>query len=434
MKKIEKALFIRMLIVLIFFVVNYVDGFAQFCMEAELRPRAEYRYGYKQLATGDKEAIFLISQRTRLGATYKHNKIEGKIMLQDVRVWGDETQYSSSGVFGNEASIDLAEAWFSIKLNPHLELKTGRQQWSFDDERLLAKRNWNQNGLFYDALTLGFESGDWNAHLGLSYNNFSESNFREPYDPQAMKSIGFFHVSRQFSKKIRGSLIYIYSGKTKTDSTLAMYVKSSSGAYVQYTNQGLKLSGSFYYQFGKDVYQGSVKTADAYNMNLHGVYKANYWSLNAGCSILSGDHEGDANKQKTHLFDLLYGARHKYYGFLDYFSNLRKSTKNGGLNDIYAGFGVPFCSSLEALGACHVFYLNRINTEVDQVEEGCHPSYLGTEMDIWFNSTVSQLFNIQGGYSFILPGNTLKLIQNTNATQPFSSWAWVMVTVSLENN
>ncbi len=434
MKKMKTEPIGRWFFGLILILASRVDGYGQFCWEAELRPRAEYRYGYKQLASADKAPIFLISQRIRFGTTYKHKIIEAKIILQDVRVWGDETQYSASGVFGNEASIDLAEAWFSIQLNAQMELKTGRQQWSYDDERLLARRNWNQNGIFYDALTLGFESGNWNAHLGLSYNNAAETNFMEPYNPQAMKSVGFLHVSRQFSKKIQGSCIVIYSGKTKNDSTCALYVKSSSGLNVQYTDQRWKFTGSFYYQFGNNVFQGVVKTANAYNLNLHGIYQGHYGSVNAGCSVLSGDHSGDVDNQKTHLFDLLYGARHKYYGFLDYFSNLRKSTKNGGLNDMYAGVGVPVCSSLEALGTCHVFYLNRMSPKLDQVEEGGHSSYLGTEMDIWFNSTVSQLFNIQGGYSFILPGNTLKQIQKAQDDTPFSSWVWVMVTVSLHSN
>jgi len=433
MKKIEPDSYGRIVISWMFCMFFYPLIFGQFLPEAELRPRAEYRYGYKQLALSDQDPIFIVSQRTRLGTRFKFNKIAAKIVVQDVRVWGDESQYSSSGVFGDNASIDLAEAWFSIRLNEHVDLMAGRQHWSFDDERLLAKRNWNQNGLYYDGLTVALQNRNWHVHVGLSYNNTGESNFEQPYKSEKMKSVGFLHVSRQVSEKFLCSVIFIGSAKTKNDSLLAMYVKSSSGANVQYTDQQLKLSGSFYYQFGKDVCQGLVNSANAYNLNLHGVYTAQYWSVNAGCSVLSGDHEGDATNQKTHLFDLLYGARHKYYGFLDYFSNLRKATNGGGLNDFFTGLGIPLCPTVGAWGACHVFYLNRLNGAVAKSMKVNH-TYLGTEMDIWLDSTVNQMLNIQGGYSFILPGSTLKSIQNTNATIPFSSWAWVMVTVSLHNN
>lgn len=427
-------------IVYLVLVIGVFGGFwplksqAQFFIEASIRPRAEYRYGLKELAQSDKEPLFIVSQRTRLGINYQSDKIKGTISLQDVRVWGDESQVSSTGVFGDEASIDLAESWLSFNFSPGFGLKAGRQALIFDDERLIAKRNWNQHALFYDALVVSYQSGDLEAQMGFSYNNSSDVNFLEPYNSSKMKTLGIAHFSRQMNPHFKVSVITLFSGISRDDTTLTVYLKESLGLNLNYEKDRWKLSSSLYYQFGKDAYQGLVKNTSAYNLNLLAEYNFDHLMLQGGFSLLSGDRKDDAANGKTHLFDLLYGARHKYYGYLDYFSNMRKSTKNGGLNDFFATIGVPLVKDLGIFGTCHAFYLNEVPSSLSQMPNGSTTSYLSTELDFWFKADFWKVVDLQGGYSFMLPGHQLKVIQNAGGSTPFSSWAWIMVTVSLKSN
>ncbi len=69
---------------------------AQFKLSAELRPRTEYRHGYKTLFTEDDKAAFFTSQRNRLNANYSFEKLKFALSLQDVRVWGDVTQMNNT--------------------------------------------------------------------------------------------------------------------------------------------------------------------------------------------------------------------------------------------------------------------------------------------------------------------------------------------------
>lgn len=67
---------------------------------------------------------------------------------------GDESVYNATAVKGDAASIELFEAWLELKLGDYSSLKIGRQEWSYDDQRLLSARNWGQTGLAYDGILL----------------------------------------------------------------------------------------------------------------------------------------------------------------------------------------------------------------------------------------------------------------------------------------
>ncbi|MBU0710733.1 alginate export family protein, partial [bacterium] len=141
---------------------------AQLTVDAEIRPRFEVRDGYKLLAVDGQIPAVLISQRSRLNLAYSKNRIATRFSLQDVRVWGDESNISSTGVNGDPASIDLYEAWAEYRIPAGFDLRIGRQVFNIDDQRLISQRNWNQNGLSYDALRLRYAPGDWQFDLALS--------------------------------------------------------------------------------------------------------------------------------------------------------------------------------------------------------------------------------------------------------------------------
>ena len=56
----------------------------------ELRQRAEYRHGYRNIATHDTGAAFFVAQRARLNIAYSGNKFDLFASLQDARVWGQQ--------------------------------------------------------------------------------------------------------------------------------------------------------------------------------------------------------------------------------------------------------------------------------------------------------------------------------------------------------
>jgi hypothetical protein len=72
------------------------NSFAQFSLSAEIRPRIEYRHGFKKLySAGDKPSVFT-EQRSRLQAQYSAEKYKVGFVLQDVRIWGETAQINKA--------------------------------------------------------------------------------------------------------------------------------------------------------------------------------------------------------------------------------------------------------------------------------------------------------------------------------------------------
>ena len=89
--------FTTKILVVAAFAVTTVSSFAQeLDVNLQLRPRFEYRNGYKELMKDGEYPTSIISQRSRLNFDYKQDKLKASISLQNVRVWGDVPTTSPS--------------------------------------------------------------------------------------------------------------------------------------------------------------------------------------------------------------------------------------------------------------------------------------------------------------------------------------------------
>ncbi|MBM3437429.1 MAG: hypothetical protein FJY07_14580, partial [Bacteroidetes bacterium] len=342
-------------------ILTALNSFGQFEINAEIRPRAEVRHGYKLLPPDDTEAAFLVSQRTRLNFIYSQPKFRIGIGIQDVRTWGDESMYSSTGVLGDNASIDLNEGWIEIFAGKYHTIKFGRQYWFYEDERLLSKRNWNQNSVKYDGILYRFEKEPTQFHLGLSLNNNTENTFGNDYHlykdlfvfdtatqtiitkkvllESKMKTQNFIYFTQKISNSFNLSMQALATGYQKAGTTSTVYFKGTYGLYLKYKPGSFNLVANAFYQNGKNTIG---KTVNAWFLNFRTDFKKGSFRAHAGIDLHSGQNGMKTDSgyiEQDHLFDVFYGARHKYYGSMDCFDNLSKSTQNGGLADLYAGAG-----------------------------------------------------------------------------------------------
>ena len=136
-----------------------------FSCDLELRPRTEYRNGYKKLRTTSSEAVLLTSQRTRLGVNFNKERINSRVSIQDVRARGElEPRSDVSG-------LGLHEAWLEFRIVENLTAKVERQELNYEDERLLATTNWHNVASAHDLLLFKYEQNNLLAHAGFAYNN-----------------------------------------------------------------------------------------------------------------------------------------------------------------------------------------------------------------------------------------------------------------------
>lgn len=123
-----------------------------YTIEVQMRPRAEWRDGYRIVNAPDERGTLLLQQRSRVGLTASFPRWEAKVGLQEVR--------SVDGAFpGPEGSvIGTYEAWGAWKASDRTRVIIGRQAVQFDDERIVGALDWAQTGRFLDAVRLNHGS------------------------------------------------------------------------------------------------------------------------------------------------------------------------------------------------------------------------------------------------------------------------------------
>ncbi len=416
----------------VLFVLAFSTAHSQFILKGEYRPRFEFRDGYSKLNSQGMSPVWIITQRTRLTANYKTGMLEFGMGIQDVRVWGEEELYSATGVFGDKSSIDLNEAWFTIKLPKDNLIRIGRQYLYFEDERLISRRSWNQNELKYDALFLQHKTENFRIDLALSWNNIADNSWGNDYPANRMRTLNYIYFRNKLTNWLDLSACAIASGFTKNDSSEVLYVMGSYGFYLNAGFDRFNANASVYYQNGRNR---SGMRQSAYMLSVRGNYKLGKLSLGAGLDYLSGDNASSTNTdylEKEHSFDILYGARHRYYGNLDYFNNLQKATGSGGLIDPFLQFKWAYHSKSYLNLDLHYFLLQ--NEVRDPYFDGTGKTYLaselGPEADLSISWDMFSIVNLKGGYSILLPTASMEKLQGINpANNRIYSWVWMMLTV-----
>jgi hypothetical protein len=400
-------------------------AFSQFTLKAELRPRLEYRGGYGIILSKDQDPSVFVSQRSRLSAYYQSGILSAAFALQDVRVWGDDDLYTSTGVFGSKSSIDLNEAWLGIQVYKNGSIKAGRQYWVYEDERIFSARGWNQSEVKYDGLLFKHSGKKLQADLGLSYNHGLESQFDNDFTPAKILSLNFIYLKKPINDWMYVSAMAIASGFSETDTTSRVFWQGTYGVYLGIKREKLNALASGYFQGGKNR---SGKETVAYMFSANAEYlPTKKISIGAGIDYLSGTNQNTSDTDytaKNHSFDILYGIRHRLYGHLDYFNNLPRSTGNGGLVDLFLKFKYSFTPTFNAGVDYHYF---RLQNDVVYKEELLTRG-LGNELDFYLSWDIIKILNLKGGYSTFFATDSMEKLQGVYGNARFPGWIWLMVT------
>jgi hypothetical protein len=375
---------------------------SQFKIDAEYRTRFEYRDGYQKLPTVGSDPAIFISQRTRLSFGFETDKLKLKFTPQDVRVWGDEQISTSTGVFGDNASLEVFEGYAEIKAAAPLWISVGRQQISYDNKRIFGDRNWSQTGIAYDAVICKFNFTNTKLNAGASWNSNTDGLSGNLYPSSRIKSLNFLWMNRKFSEDLNVSLLHVASGVTETDTTETLYFRQTSGFYGEYKTKTINVSGDVYYQYGKNQ---KGKTVSAYLTDLEASYKISDLWIGIGLSYLSGNKKKGADQTADNLFDVLYGNRHKFFGYIDYFRNFSVDTKQGGLADYYFFLEYNFSDKLNIRNTAYLFQLAQTNPTTPTEKN------LGWENDLVLKYKFSDWGVLESGYCFYQPTESLKKIQ-----------------------
>lgn len=396
------------------------NGFAQFCVDAQLRSRFEIRDGYQKLAAEGLNPAVFISQRTRLSFSYESSLLKVKVTPQDVRLWGDQPTQSSTGV-GDNPSLDLLEAYAELKIGNNGWISAGRQQLVYDNRRLLGDRNWNQTGISYDAVVFKLLTGKTNIHAGAVWNTLVEPTSENLYPTGRIKSLNYLWANRKFNDHLTLSFLHVSAGVTETDTTNSLNFRHTTGLYGDYKSSNFNAWGNAYYQYGKNQKGNQIS---AFLIDADAGYKLGNFTPGLGVGYLSGNNSTVGTDETDHLFDPLYGNRHKFFGAMDFYRSFASNTKQGGLSDIYFWIDYKFSKRVSLRNTIHHFALAQANPSTPEDRD------LGIENDLIFKFKINDWGDLESGYCFYIPTETLKVIQSI-PDEKFSQFFYIQLNINL---
>ena len=401
------------LFVLVSFAISPL--FAQFSLNGEVRPRAEFRHGYRIMPEADDLPAGLISQRTRLTVGFKNKQVITKVSLQDVRIWGQERTQTHA------PSLELHEAWVQLALNDRLSLRAGRQVIHYDNNRFFAVNNWNQYGQKHDGLVMRYQGNGNELHIGAAFNQSAERLTGTQYYLGKYKTLNYIWYKTGLTPVLDLSLLAIADGFEHPENTQLLYMRGTWSAYFTYNMGLLSVMANPAIQHGKTP---NGQDISSWYFSMEAVLSPlSYMRNTLGSEFLSGNDYSAADG-KYRAFDPSYGAGHAVHGFMDYFTDIPVHTKGAGLVNPYLKNRFFINDRLSVDADLHLFYLQKNYMQGGEVID----KYLGTEIDLTFGYSFNPITRISLGYSVMFGSESMEVI-NGGDKDMFAHWAFVMLRV-----
>jgi hypothetical protein len=406
----------KKLVLTIAFVVGITTSlFAQnFDLSAEIRPRFENKHGYKSLLATNADGANFISQRSRLNFNFKNENLTFKLVMQNVRVWGDVSTLAA-----DDNATALHEAWAEAKLNDKLSLKLGRQEIVYDDHRIFGSVGWAQQARSHDAFIFKYKPNANNRlDVGFAINQDSQAGVDNLYSNAAgYKNFQYAWYHGKFNN-VGLSFLLLNTGIEYLNSSLEQTVDNMQtiGPRISYKKDKLDANAALYFQTGK-VANTAVK-ALYYTANL-GYKVNNTFKLGLGLEYLSGKDMNDSSAD-INTFAPLFGTNHKFNGWMDYF---------------YVGYGNP--TGLTDINATFAYKKDKLSMKlIPHIFSATNNVYngttlmnasLGTEIDFTIGYKIAKDIKFSAGYSKMFGSDTMEVLKGGDKDEN-SSWAWLMFT------
>ena len=398
-------------------------SYGQVTIDAEFRPRSEFRGGFNQPLADTLKSSFVTQQRTRLNFNYNGGILNARITLQDARVFGETgTKQPATATTGG---ISIYEAWTELLLFTGTSFKIGRQGIQFEDGRLFSLSPWSNTGNSHDLLQLAYTKGGFNGQLGYAYNNQKALNADSTYYTvsKMYKQLAFLHATQTIIPGLDLSVLGVDEGFQTSLTNLDLYHRYTAGGTLNFKKEKVPFTAflTAYYQTGK-----STATVDlnAYLLALKATYAiTNKIGALAGIDYLSGS-DATLEATKTTTFNKLpYGVNHSFNGYMEYWGTLPK----GGLINYFGGATAKINNRLGADITWYGFSLDKPMTVSSTEVKGS----IGSELDVVFNYKLSAATAIQFAWCGYFANDNTNLLKfkKSEVSTKFPQFAYLMFTI-----
>jgi len=403
--------------------LSFSESYGQTTIDAEFRPRSEFRQGFNQPLPDPQKPALVTLQRTRLNFNYKGGIVSARLTLQDSRIFGEtDTKQPATATSG---SLGVYEAWTELLLFSGTSFKIGRQGVQFEDGRLFSLSPWSNTGNSHDLAQFRYFAPGLDVQVGYAYNNQKAYNADSAfYNVSKMyKELAFVHLTKTLAPGLDLSLLGVDEGFMKSKTDLDLYHRYTTGGTLQLKNDKLPL-GIFvtgYYQFGKsaptvdlDAYLLAIKASYTFTDKIGGLVGADYYS-GSGSTLAA---------TKTNTFNKLqYGVNHSFNGYMEYWATLPK----GGLINYFGGVNLKLNKRISTDITYYAFSLAKdMKVGTLNVQKN-----IGSELDLVLNYKFSAETAVQLGWCtyFVTDGTKMLKYKSTAVETKFPQYAYLMLTI-----
>ncbi len=367
---------------------------------AQIRPRIEFENKSFNSKIPFSNYTLL---RSRLGVSFNPSaEMSGFIQVQDARIFGTEPSTTA-----DLKNVDLHQAYFKIDnfFKLPMDIKVGRMELHYSNERIVGLSNWGNTGRSFDGAVLSIKGDKFKADI-FSVKESEKLNAGDSLD-QNMYGI-FTELMLMQNYKIQPFIIWqrAVPSNLLNRFTLGTYIKGDISSFTHETE--------FIYQFGDITASSGKQNIAAYMFAFNASYtfdEPSKPSIGAGVDYISGDKNSADNDYN--VFNTVFGTGHKFFGSMDYFTDMPAHTYGLGIMDLIAKMALTPIENLRATLVGHIFTANADYKLIN----GSTSTNFGTEIDLQLNYKYSDNITMECGASLFSPGDVFKEKKgNNNAT------------------
>ncbi len=407
--------------ILAFFILVMFTGtlFAQSVnFDTQVRYRGEFsknmgdiHQAFKNATAGDSFELL----RTRIGAHFTDGSgIGAYLQIQDSRAFGEEFNTLTDA---KADALDLHQGFIVLSnlFDSKFNLKLGRMELAYGNQRLVGAVNWSNTGRAFDGAQLVYHNDK--HRFDLFQMKLTDNTAEEDYDPEMYFSGAWYTM-----KPDENRTLHIFGLSNFNNDRISGGVDDHARKLYKFTggfdysakkdNLSYEVEGA--YQFGKEYFVQTGTRLDVGAYMFGSRVKYNFESekkqfLGVGFDYLSGDD--DNNDDSYGAFNTLYATGHKYFGYMDYYLNVTGSTGSLGLMDMMVNSGITLNEKASLAGDFHILQFAN--------ENFAGSSALGSEIDLTFKYKYAESVDFQAGASIYIPGEVMK---NTDDNDSPAFW------------
>ncbi len=392
-----------------------------FTISGQIRHRAEVD-GKSFVPDADENWFSLLRSRLNVGIKPKED-VSIFVQVQDSRLYGGETSSLSRGTMdGKSPALDFHQAYFTISklFGSPVDIKVGRQELKYGNERLIGVRNWNNIGRSFDAAVASYKAEKLTLDLFTSklvkdQNLVASENFRGAF--------GSFRFAESF---ILDGFLLSDNNTTKlvagADQGKAKLQRYTFGADLHGKSHSLDYEFELYYQTGKMAVneRAARQNIRAYLANGSVGLTLNQKS-NSRVAVVLACLSGDNNSgdDTIHTFDTLFAADHRNYGLMDYF--VGRVLPGYGLNDYAVTLTMNISKEVALAPELHHFAVDKAYPNASTGKRS-----LGEELDVIVNIKYNTNVAFQTGAAAFVPDDVMRSVKGDNTAY----WFFLMTTVN----